>query len=81
VPPLILLGSFLVPVSFVAWAFEHRRDEHVTAELVVTAFVVGGILGVLGASLLETYLLHPHRSLPRSGLRPSRPRPGRAGTS
>jgi protease PrsW len=58
-PTLVLLGSFLVPVSFVAWAFERWRDEHVTAELVVSAFVVGGLLGVLGASLLETYLLHP----------------------
>jgi RsiW-degrading membrane proteinase PrsW (M82 family) len=58
-PTLVLLGSFLVPVSFVAWAFDHWRDEHVTMEAVVSAFVVGGLLGVLGASVLETYLLHP----------------------
>ena len=37
VPTLILLGSFLVPVSFVAWAFEHWRDEHITTELIVSA--------------------------------------------
>jgi protease PrsW len=59
VPTLILLGSFLVPVTFAAWAFEHWRDEHVTTELIVSAFVVGGLLGVMGASVLETYLLHP----------------------
>jgi protease PrsW len=59
IPTLILVGSFLVPVSFVAWAFENWRDEHVTTELVVQAFVVGGLLGVLGASVLEAYLLHP----------------------
>jgi RsiW-degrading membrane proteinase PrsW (M82 family) len=59
VPTLILLGSFLVPVTFAAWAFEHWRDEHVTTELLVNAFVVGGLLGVMGASLLESYLLHP----------------------
>jgi RsiW-degrading membrane proteinase PrsW (M82 family) len=59
VPTLILLGSFLVPVTFVAWSFEHWRDEHVTTELVVSAFITGGVLGVLGASLLESYLLHP----------------------
>lgn len=59
VPTLILLGSFLVPVTFAAWAFEHWRDEHITTELIVSAFVVGGLLGVMGASLLETYLLHP----------------------
>jgi len=59
VPTLILLGSFLVPVTFVAWAFERWRDEDVTAELIVSAFILGGVLGVLGASVLETYLLHP----------------------
>ena len=59
VPTLILLGSFLVPVTFVAWAFERWRDKDLTAELIVSAFVLGGLLGVLGASVLETYLLKP----------------------
>ena len=59
VPSLILLGSFLVPVTFVAWAFQTWRDEDVTTELIVSAFVVGGLLGSLGASVLESYLLHP----------------------
>jgi RsiW-degrading membrane proteinase PrsW (M82 family) len=59
VPSLILLGSFLVPVTFAAWAFETWRDEDVTTELIVTAFVVGGLLGALGASALEAYLLQP----------------------
>jgi RsiW-degrading membrane proteinase PrsW (M82 family) len=58
-PTLILLGSFLVPVTFVAWAFERWRDEHVTAELIVSAFVLGGLLGILGAAVLESYLLEP----------------------
>jgi RsiW-degrading membrane proteinase PrsW (M82 family) len=52
----ILLGSFLVPVTFVAFAFQ-RADEVVTAERVFTAFVYGGVLGVLGASLFEAALL------------------------
>jgi RsiW-degrading membrane proteinase PrsW (M82 family) len=59
VPALVLLGSFLVPVTFVAWAFERWRDEDITTDVVVSAFVVGGLLGVLGASVAETYLLHP----------------------
>lgn len=59
VPTLILLGSFVVPVSFATWVFEHERDEHMTAELIVRAFVIGGLLGVFGASVLEIYLLHP----------------------
>ncbi|XVV09197.1 PrsW family intramembrane metalloprotease [Actinoplanes sp. CA-131856] len=58
VPTLVLLGSFLVPVTFVAWAYG-KRDEVITVEALFRLFVVGGILGVLGASILETYLLHP----------------------
>jgi RsiW-degrading membrane proteinase PrsW (M82 family) len=56
VPTVILLGSFLVPVSFVIWAFAHG-DEVVTAQRVFTAFVYGGVLGVLGASALEAVFL------------------------
>ncbi|HEY0495768.1 MAG TPA: PrsW family glutamic-type intramembrane protease [Kutzneria sp.] len=63
VPTLVLLGSFLVPVTFVAWAFGRRHSGEVTAELLLTTFVTGGVLGVLGASLLETYLLHPSTGL------------------
>jgi protease PrsW len=56
VPTIILLGSFLVPITFVAYAFAHG-DEIVTAQRILTAFVYGGVLGVLGASLLEAELL------------------------
>ena len=56
VPTIILLGSFLVPVTFVAYAFGHG-DEVVTAQRILTAFVYGGVLGVLGASVLEAEFL------------------------
>ena len=56
VPTIILLGSFLVPVAFVTYAFAHA-DEVVTAQRIFTAFVYGGVLGVLGASVLEAALL------------------------
>jgi RsiW-degrading membrane proteinase PrsW (M82 family) len=56
VPTIILLGSFLVPVAFVTYAFGHA-DEVVTAQRIFTAFVYGGVLGVLGASVLEAALL------------------------
>jgi RsiW-degrading membrane proteinase PrsW (M82 family) len=56
VPTIILLGSFLVPVAFVTYAFGHA-DEVVTAQRILTAFVYGGVLGVLGASLLEAEFL------------------------
>ncbi|MBC2906135.1 PrsW family glutamic-type intramembrane protease [Streptomyces cupreus] len=57
-PTLILLGSFLVPVCFVLWAYErHGRDLGVS--VILGCFLTGGTLGVLGASLMEYYLLHP----------------------
>lgn len=56
VPTIILLGSFLVPVTFVSYAFCHA-DQVVTAQRIFTAFVYGGVLGVLGASILEAAFL------------------------
>ncbi|NJC70789.1 PrsW family intramembrane metalloprotease [Planosporangium thailandense] len=63
VPTLVLLGSFLVPVTFVAWAFERRDTGEINAELILNTFITGGVLGVLAASLLEQYLLHPSPGL------------------
>jgi protease PrsW len=57
VPTVILLGSFLVPVTFVVYAFQHYADQVVTAQRIFAAFVYGGVLGVLGASVLEAVFL------------------------
>jgi protease PrsW len=57
VPTVILVGSFLVPVTFVAYAFEHRASDTLTEQTIFVGFVYGGILGVLGASLLEAAFL------------------------
>jgi RsiW-degrading membrane proteinase PrsW (M82 family) len=59
IPTVVLLGSFLVPVTFVAWAFGRRHSGELTAELLFSTFITGGVLGVLAASVLESYLLHP----------------------
>lgn len=57
-PTLILLGSFLVPVAFVLWAYErHGRDLGVSA--ILGCFLAGGALGALGASLTQSYLQRP----------------------
>ncbi|WP_144760047.1 PrsW family intramembrane metalloprotease [Curtobacterium sp. 9128] len=55
VPTIILLGSFLVPFTVVLFVIERVTGTVSTMQL-VTAFFVGGILGVLGASLLESNL-------------------------
>jgi RsiW-degrading membrane proteinase PrsW (M82 family) len=55
-PTVVLLGSFLVPASFVVWAHE-RYGRDLGTDRIIACFAVGGIIGVLGASLLEYYLL------------------------
>jgi RsiW-degrading membrane proteinase PrsW (M82 family) len=57
VPTVILLGSFLVPVTFVVYAFERLADPVVTSQRLFSAFLYGGVLGVLGASILEAQFL------------------------
>ncbi len=57
-PLLILLGSFLVPGCFALWAYE-KYGRDLGLYLIVSCFAVGGVLGVLGASVLEYYLLSP----------------------
>jgi RsiW-degrading membrane proteinase PrsW (M82 family) len=55
-PTVVLLGSFLVPSSFVIWAHE-RYAADIGDDHIVACFAVGGVIGVLGASVLEYYLL------------------------
>jgi len=67
IPAIILLGSFLIPVTFVAYAFG-RADPVVTAQRIFTAFVYGGLLGVLGASVLEAAFLRQPSLLGYAGV-------------
>jgi RsiW-degrading membrane proteinase PrsW (M82 family) len=56
-PTVVLIGSFLVPIAFVAFVFDHLRRATLSFEAVAWAFVIGGVLGVLGASVVEPFLL------------------------
>src|SRR6266481_7991329 len=55
-PTVILIGNFLVPVVFVAFLYDHQHLSSFTPETIGRCFILGGILGVLGASVLETLL-------------------------
>lgn len=57
IPTVILLGSFLVPVTVVFWYLDHYQSAELSPWRVLSAFVVGGVLGVLAASVLEAWLL------------------------
>lgn len=66
-PTVILIGNFLVPVVFVAFLYDHQQLSALSPDTVATSFCLGGILGVLGASILESLLL-PTPSNPVKGL-------------
>jgi protease PrsW len=57
IPTVILLGSFLVPVTGVVWYLDHYQSPELDPWHVFSAFLVGGVLGVLAASVLEAWLL------------------------
>ncbi len=56
-PTVLLIGNFLIPVVFVAFLYDHQHLSVLTPETIGRSFGVGGILGVLGASVLEALLL------------------------
>ncbi|HLZ59535.1 MAG TPA: PrsW family intramembrane metalloprotease [Ktedonosporobacter sp.] len=57
-PTVILIGNFLVPVVFVAFLYDHQHLNTLSVETIGKSFGFGGILGVLGASVLESLLIH-----------------------
>src|SRR4051794_7573545 len=57
VPTVIIVGSFMVPVTMAAFALSRQRDGYLTTEEVVLGFLLAGTLGVVGTALAETYLV------------------------
>jgi len=56
-PTIVLLGSFLVPITAVVWYLDHDPSPALSPRRILVAFLIGGVLGVLGASLLEYWLV------------------------
>ncbi len=52
-PTIVLLGSFMVPGSYVAFFYERRHLSRLTMPMTARSFVYGGLLGVFAASFLE----------------------------
>lgn len=66
-PTVILIGNFLIPVVFVVFLYDYQHLSTLTPETIGKSFGIGGILGVLGASVLESFLIRPP-SDPNQGL-------------
>ncbi len=61
IPTVVLVGSFLVPVTAVVWYMDHYRSPACSVRRVLEALLVGGMVGVLMAAALEAWL-------PRGGI-------------
>ena len=66
-PTVILIGNFLVPITFVAFLYDHRHFSALTPTTIGVSFCIGGVLGVIGASIFES-LLVPVPTAPGQGL-------------
>ncbi len=52
-PTVVMLGSFMVPVTYVAFFYERRHLSQITLPTTALSFFYGGVLGVFAAALLE----------------------------
>src|SRR3981081_780140 len=57
-PSVVLLGSFLVPVTGVVWYLDHDPSPALAPRRIVAAFIIAGVLGVLAASVIEYWLVY-----------------------
>jgi RsiW-degrading membrane proteinase PrsW (M82 family) len=57
-PTVVLLGSFLVPVTAVVWYLDHDSSPVLSPQRIVSAFLIAGVLGILAASFLEFWLAY-----------------------
>src|ERR1700730_4202245 len=50
-PTVVLLGSFLIPVTGVVWYLDHDPSPAMAPRRIVAAFIIAGVIGVLAASV------------------------------
>ncbi len=56
-PTVVMVGNFMVPVAYVAFLYERRNLSRLKMPTVSMAFLYGGLLGILGASILEPFFI------------------------
>ena len=56
-PTLVMVGSFMVPVAYVAFFYERRHLSRLTLSTISLAFLYGGLLGLIAASFLEPFFI------------------------
>lgn len=57
-PSIVMLGNFLIPVTYVSFFYERRRLSNINMTDTVAAFFYGGFLGTFAAAILEPIFIH-----------------------
>jgi RsiW-degrading membrane proteinase PrsW (M82 family) len=68
VPSAILLGAFLVPVTFTTYLYERLPDWDVPLPPLAICFIWGGVLGTVVAGTLEYDVMRTLGFLPKLGI-------------
>jgi RsiW-degrading membrane proteinase PrsW (M82 family) len=68
VPSVILLGAFLVPVTFLTYLYERLPDWDVPLPPLAICFLWGGVLGTVVAGTLEYDVVRALGFLPKLGI-------------
>lgn len=63
-PLVAFLGSFTVPISYVAFFYDRRTSSTLRIETVALCFLYGGVIGSFAASLLEPLFVQKFGLLP-----------------
>jgi protease PrsW len=58
-PTVVLIGNFLVPVTYVAFFYERRHYSSLSMPTTAFTFLYGGLVGVLASSILEPIFVRP----------------------
>ena len=56
-PTVGIVGSFMIPVTYVAFFYDRRYLSRLTVPAIAQGFIYGGLIGVLAASLLEPFFI------------------------
>ncbi len=57
IPAVVMLGNFTVPVAYVAFFYDRQHLSRLTLADMGKAFILGGLLGVFAASLIEPLVI------------------------
>jgi RsiW-degrading membrane proteinase PrsW (M82 family) len=52
-PSVVMLGNFLIPVTYVAFFYERKTLSNVNMSMTIASFFYGGFLGTFSAAILE----------------------------